>query len=352
MFLRILTVVMFVLGSAIGLTVNAYAGDPFTVGGVHVDATAEDALIAQTEAIAQGQVTAANILIKRMSLASERRAKGFAGVSAEDGPKMIRALEITNEKRSANRYLGDISVAFNRAAVEQYMRAKGLRIIATQSRKRLVIPAVQGQDLWEPSPWSYAWRRANIDHALTPMQTITPSVDVLRVIRNPNTRALNMQKLQAVGRVYGLQQILIVNATREGTGYSATIQDIAVDTETSRYLGRVRGLTAAETMRKVVRKVENDWKASAVTAVNAETVILPVSILYRSHAEWVGLKDVINGSAQIRSAQLEAVSKSGALMSLYYGGDIDRLRNELAFKGVSLREDEELGMVLTRTSYR
>jgi len=333
MFLRILTVVMFVLSSAIGLTVNAYAGDPFTVGGVHVDATAEDALLAQTEAIAQGQVTAANILIKRMSLASERRAKGFAGVSAEDGPKMIRALEITNEKRSANRYLGDISVAFNRAAVEQYMRAKGLRIIATQSRKRLVIPAVQGQDLWEPSPWSYAWRRANIDHALTPMQTITPSMDVLRVI-------------------YGLQQILIVNATREGTGYSATIQDIAVDTETSRYLGRVRGLTAAETMRKVVRKVENDWKASAVTAVNAETVILPVSILYRSHAEWVGLKDVINGSAQIRSAQLEAVSKSGALMLLYYGGDIGRLRNELAFKGVSLREDEELGMILTRTSYR
>jgi len=352
MFLRILTALLFVFSSVLALSVNAQAADPFTVSGVHVDATAENALVAQTEAIARGQVTAANILVERMSLASERRAKGFAGVSAEDGPRMIRALEISNEKRSANRYLGDISVAFNRSAVEQYMRAKGLRIIATQSRKRLVIPIVQGQDLWEQNLWSDAWQQANIEHALTPMQTITPNIDVLRIIQNPNSSALNMQKLKDIGRVYGLQQILIVNATGEGTGYSATIQDIAIDTETNRYLGRVRGLTAAETMTKVVQKVEDEWKVSAVTAVNAETVILPVSVLYRTHTEWVGLKDIINGSAQIRSAQLEAVSKSGALMSLHYGGDIERLRNELAFKGVSLREDDQLGMVLTRTGYR
>lgn len=352
MFLRILTVLLFAFSSAVGLATSAHAGDPFTVGGVHVDATAEDALVAQTQAIAQGQVTAANILIERMSLASERRAKGFTGVSAADGPRMIRALEISNEKRSANRYLGDISVAFNRAAVEQYMRAKGLRLISTQSRKRLVIPAVQNQSLWEQNSWNDAWQQANIEHALTPMQTITPSIDVLRIIQNPSANALNMRKLQAIGQVYGLQQILIVNATQEGTGYSATIQDVAVDTENSRYLGRVRGLTAEDTIAKVVQAVEDDWKASAVTAVNAETVILPVSILYRTHAEWVGLKDIINGSAQIRSAQLEAVSKSGALMSLHYGGDIERLRNELAFKGVQLQEDEYLGMVLTRTGYR
>lgn len=352
MFLRILTALLFVLGSAMSMAVNTYAGDPFTVSGVHVDATAENSIEAQTLAGLQGQVAAANILVERMSLASERQAHGFAGVSETDAPRMIRALEITNEKRSANRYLGDITVAFNRAAVEQYMRAKGLRLISTQSRKRLVIPTVQGLDLWEPNSWNDAWQQANIEHALTPMQAITPNLDVLRIIKNPDARTLNMQKLKAIGRVYGLQQIMIVNATQEGTGYSATIQDIAVDTENSRYLGRVRGLTAEETMANIVAKVEDDWKNSAVTAVNTPTVILPVSILYRTHDEWISLKDIINGSAQIRSAQLEAVSKSGALMSLYYGGDIERLRNELAFKGVSLREDEFLGMVMTRTGYR
>lgn len=348
MFLRVLTVFLLILG----LSMTALAGDPYTVSGVHVDATAKNALEAQTEAIAQGQVVAANVLIERMSLAQERQSKGFMGVSAEDGPKMIRALEIANEKRSANRYLGDITVAFNRAAVEQYMRAKGLRLIATQSRKRLVIPALQGHGLWTPNPWSHAWQQANIEHALTPMQAITPNTDVFRIIETPDVRSLDMKTLKAIGRAYGVQQILIVSATQQGDGYTTSIQDVAIDTETSRYLGRVRGVTAKDTLAKVVRKVEDDWKASSVIEVNAKTVILPVSILYRSQAEWIGLKDVINGSEQIRSAQLEAVSKTGALMLLYYGGDIDRLRNELAFKGVSLREDEKLGMVLTRTGYQ
>ncbi|MCF6275442.1 MAG: hypothetical protein L3J05_06735, partial [Robiginitomaculum sp.] len=135
-------------------------------------------------------------------------------------------------------------------------------------------------------------------------------------------------------------------------GYSASIIDIALDTGTSRNLGRVSGFSAAQTVAQVVGTVEDDWKNSAVVAVDARSVVMPVSVLYRSHADWAALQDVINGSAQIRSAQLQAVSKSGALMSLYYGGDIERLRNELAFKGVSLRQDENIGMVLTRTGYR
>ena len=56
-----------------------------------------------------------------------------------------------------------------------------------------------------------------------------------------------------------------------------------------------------------------------------------------TQSEWQQLQDIINGSAQIRSAQLIALSKRGALMSLTYGGDLERLRNELAFKGLQLK---------------
>jgi len=76
---------------------------------------------------------------------------------------------------------------------------------------------------------------------------------------------------------------------------------------------------------------------------------MPVSILYRSHSEWLRLKEAINGSAQIQDARLDALSKDGALMTITYGGDIGRLRNELAFKGVDVREDPSLGVVLGST---
>ncbi len=347
-----LTLISLIL--ALMLFGTAQAGDPYTVSGVRVDAQAKTALEAQTLAVSEGQLTAANLLIERLTLAADRRAKGFRGVTGEDGDKMIRALEISNEKRSANRYLGDIKVAFNRAAVTQYLRAKGLRQIATQSRKRLVIPVMQDTGLWEPNPWSHAWRMTNISNALTPMQTITPNTDVFRIVANADANRLDMNTLQQIGRIYGVQQILIVNARLQGKGmqggsYSASVIDVALDTATSRNLGRVSGFSPAETVAKTVRTVEDDWKNSAVLSVGARSVVLSASVLYRSHGDWIVLQDVINSSAQIRSAQLIALSKSGALMSLSYGGNLERLRNELAFKGVSMRVDEVLGMVLTRS---
>ena len=74
-----------------------------------------------------------------------------------------------------------------------------------------------------------------------------------------------------------------------------------------------------------------------------------MSVLYQSHNEWLNHKEAINGSAQIQDARLDALSKDGALMTITYGGDINRLRNELSFKGVDVRNDPGLGVVLART---
>ena len=76
---------------------------------------------------------------------------------------------------------------------------------------------------------------------------------------------------------------------------------------------------------------------------------MPVSILYNSQSEWQRLKSAINGSAQIQDARLDAMSKDGALMTITYAGDMSRLKRELAFKGVDIRKDAKLGMVLTRS---
>jgi len=87
----------------------ALAADPFTVSAVPVDATGQTAIEAQTIAISDGQLRAGQALIERLTL-------GGSGSVTLDTPtiaKLIRALEISNEKRSGNRYLGDITVAFN-----------------------------------------------------------------------------------------------------------------------------------------------------------------------------------------------------------------------------------------------
>ena len=345
MFVRYLSIIT----ALILCNISAFAGDPYTVRGVQVDATAENALEAQTLAISEGQTRAANIIINRMSLASERAAKGFQYVSQKDGAKMIRALEIANEKRSVNRYLGDITIAFNPNAISQYMRAKGLTLIASQSRQRLVIPVLQGESPWADNEWSRAWQSAQIDNALTPMQALTPRTGLEQVMYNTHDANIDMKDLRVIGQAFGVEQILIAEAQQSYSGYTVSVTDIALDTQAQRRMGLVSGSSPEEAIANIIALVENEWKASAVNFSSAKSVVLPVSVRYRSHAEWLSLQDIINGTAQIRSAQLTAISKNGALMLLTYGGDIEKLRNELAYKGVRLLQDDNSGMVLSRT---
>ncbi len=327
----------------------ALAADPYTVANLHVDAQASNALEAQTMAISQGQGRAANLLINRMSLAAERTAKGFVGVTDQDGAKMIRALEIANEKRSASRYLGDITVAFNQNAVSQYMRAKGLTLITSQARERLVIPLLEGEVMWSGNAWEQAWENSSFINSLTPMQAITPRPDLEQYFEDQTGANISLKNLRAIGNMFGVEQILIVAARETFEGYSVSAKDIALDRGTARPFKTIKGSSAMQAAQAIAERIEEDWKASAISSISAKNVLLPVSVLYKTHSQWQELQTAINGAAQIRAASLKAISKRGALMTLTFGGDMEKLRNELAYKGVSLKEDGEMGVVLFKT---
>ena len=310
----------------------AHAADPFTVSGIAVDATGETPIEAQTLAIRDGQARAANILLERLTVESERLAKGTVPVSEDNAAKMIRAMEIDNEKRSSTRYLGDITVAFNPSAMQAYLRQAELTMISSQARDRLVLPLSNGR-LDTQSAWFQLWEKSGAEHALTPIRAL--SVDQAA---NLSSTAMNIDTLTQIGESFGIQQILIA----DDLGGYVKVTDIALDSGMRSEFSLNGGPLA------VISKLENDWKqASASVAANA--VEMPVSILYSSHNEWMRLKEAINGSAQIQDARLDALSKDGALMTITYGGDMNRLRNELAFKGVDVREDPNLGVLLGRT---
>ena len=259
-------------------------------------------------------------------------AKGTIPVSEDNAAKMIRAMEIDNEKRSATRYLGDITVAFNPSAMQAYLGQAGLTMISSQSRDRLILPLSNGR-VDTQSVWFQAWEKSGAQHALTPIRALSAD----QAASLPQT-ALDLNTLKQIGASYGVQQILIA----DDLGGFVNVTDIALDSG-QRQEFNVNGGPIA-----VISKLENEWKQASVS-VAASAVEMPISILYSSHSEWLRLKEAINGSAQIQDARLDALSKDGALMTITYGGDINRLRNELAFKGVDVREDPNLGVVLGRT---
>lgn len=313
---------------------RAFAADPFTVGGISVDAVAANAIEAQTKANLDGQLQAAQLLINRMTLESERAANPVPELSPEVVGRMIRTLETEQEQRSANRYLGVMTVAFNPSQVQQFLRDNNLTMVSSQARERLVLVREAGLRGGGTSLQSI-FSHPRLSYALTPLQAASAE-DAAFLSASPSD-----DELRALASKYGLNQILIVEST-------GNVTDISVDTgnRQSFYISPVPG--DASFADRVVARLESDWKqASAVVA--GEMVTTAVSVLYTSHSDWIALQDAINTSAQIKGARLDALSKDGALMTISYGGDIDRLANELRFKGVRVEQDPNIGLVFKRS---
>ena len=331
---RILTPLFafFVLGAS-----QAFAGDPFTVGGIKVDATASNAIEAQVKASAEGQLAAAEVLFKRLTLEQERFASPLPPLTSESVARMIRALEPSKERRSANRYLGEVTVAFNPSQVQQFLRENNLTLVSSQARERLVLVrelGLRGAE-GQQSELHMAFSDPRLSYALTPLRSAS-AADVAFLSGNPSDG-----ELQALAQKYNLNQILIVEPT-------GNITDISLDSGNRQSFFIEPGVDAAGFADRVVERLETDWKqVSAVTA--GEVITTSVSVLYTSHRDWIALQEAINTSAQIKDARLDALSKDGALMTISYGGDVARLSNELRFKGVRVEQDPRLGLVFRRS---
>ena len=313
---------------------TAFAADPFTVAGIAVDATAPTAIEAQTIAMRNGQVIAAQELFDRLTLESERAAKPLPELTPEIVARLIRALEPSKEKRSANRYLGEIAVAFNPSQVQQYLRENNLTLVSSQARERLVV--VRDQGLRGSSGNASALQNAFSDprllHSLTPLRAA-----------GAQDRFVGTSEAELAGLAskYGLTQVLIVEP-------SGNITDIATDTGQRESFYITNAASPTDFADQVIARLEAEWKqASAIVA--DEMVTTTVSVLYDNHAGWLALQDAINTSAQISGARLDALSRDGALMTISYGGDLDRLANELRFKGVVVERDPRLGLVFRRS---
>jgi len=309
------------------IALPALAADPFTVAKVPVDARAESAIQAQTQAVQSGYIIAARQLLNRLTLESERSSRGLPPLRVSTVGPLIRGQTIDNERRSNTRYIGDMSISFNPAAVQRLLKENNLTMVTSQARERLAIPvgvadnSALGQDL-------ISGRYA---HALTPVKSISAE-DMAGLYGEPTSA-----QIELLAQRYDVDQVLLVRPT-SGGGVSAT--DLSMNT------GETRRLSSSGGMAGLIARMEAEWKeTSAVTSENAQSST--VSVLYGSMAEWQELQGAINNSGQVRDARLDALSKDGALMTISYGS-LDRLAAEMAQKGVRVLNDPNLGLVIRR----
>ena len=343
---------------------SAQADDPYTITGVAIDATASNALEAYQQALQQGQREAARRLVRRLTLAEDRvdtpldlqphmdeYGETQPGFTLSDAiiAEMISGLEIRNEQRSATRYLAELDVGFHPRSVARVMEAYGVPFVESQSRPMLVLPVYEAESgflLWENNPWRAAWRQ-NFSNALTP--TVTPAraaITARQALELDETALLDLARAQGVNRIAVLRAGERGGARRFGGYLLEVLPDGTLAVETWGPQTIYGDWDAGA--RDFVADREEAWKVQSIVRDGEETE-LRVTVMYSGLPEWRRLQQALTRASLVQNAQLDALSRDGARMTVSYRGAFEQLVSELAERGATLEEHPGLGWVVLTT---
>ena len=333
---------------AVVVVAGASLAQPFTVKNIEIDATADSAFEAQREAMAEGQVRAALILIERLTLPEDRLVYDPEVITADVAAQLIAGLQIANEQRSSTRYRGELTIDFDRRAVGEFFDLYEIPYVESPAAPVLAIAVSdEGRGPTLSGNWARAWSDGAFETSLTPFG-VYDDRQAGGAITVSQALAMDEAALSRVAQLYGVETVAVVTA-REGAGAVRTGGNMIRFTDEGPVVEALTSVTAIggfdAAAARFVAEQENIWKREAVVR-DTEEGELAVTVVYGSLREWRSLQRAVAGAALIEDARLDALSRRGAVMTLVHRGSLDQVSAELAARGAVLEEDTDLGWKL------
>ena len=335
------------------LSARVDASDLFTIHSISIDFEANDANAARKLALADGQVRALKALLKKLTLDTDH---GRLPVVEESRlGEFVQGFEIANEQRSERRYLADLTVRFKPYAVRALLRAADIPFAESASPPIIVLPIFQRAgttNLWDdPNPWRDAWYRFEAQEGLVDL--VVPIGELADLAAINSVQALNGDRaaLREFGGRHGAEEALVTVAKLEfdpsGTPsvdvtaqmYGSVVGPIRVERFSGTPDGSVEALLH-DSVSEMVARIEYDWKLENLLAFNEkQDIIVVVPIKGLQH--WLKLSSALGELTVIRETKLLSLSKKEALVNVFYLGNMDRLTNLLAQRGIDLLSSDE-----------
>ena len=320
---------------------SAQGANVYAVSGVYVDEAAENAAAAQAAAFTAAQRIGYERLVRRLTVPDELAARGGAipQLDAAAIERLVLSVDVEDQRRSATRYIGRLTVRFDPAGIRTLLQQNGLRVVDTRTAPVLVAPVVVGDIPPETAAlWWEVWAQGGFGNELAPL-TVAP--EGLQGAPAWDSAASLAQAAGAASALY---------ATLRIQGSTATAALVEVDANARRDRGevaaRINGAepaalraALASLAEQASTRIQNEWKGR-IGAGGGQRARVSASALYQNQRQWEQIKDGLEGAAQtlISEIRIEAVGREGALVSFSFVGDRNQLVNELARRGVSLEE--------------
>ena len=395
---------VFALLLAVGITFVVRSGrteSVYTVRDIAVDSSAASAAAARSIALAGGQRTAFNRLLRRIVLSEDRVT--LPNLDDTMIAQMIDGYEIEKELLSPTRYRANLIVDFNKNQIRKLLRKRKIRFAETRSKDVLVVAVYdtgEGAVLWqEPEDWRAAWLARPANEGLVPF--ILPLGDVMDMgaVSAAEAQSPLREALVRLAQRYGADEIVVAVAslrlsdvpahsgqgTEDGTeeGSAEPIGQSTTDESELSASRRVRGpvegailqLTvhrvgvagehsASELLRgapaeskadllaravgRVIAQVEGGWKQANILRFGRENklrIIVPLAGL----SDWVDMRRRLSELAVVLTVDLAALSRDQAEVLLHYLGETEQLMLGLEQSDLALNF-EARGWVLQNAS--
>ncbi|UKJ75329.1 DUF2066 domain-containing protein [Azospirillum brasilense] len=324
------------------------AADPFTVSGVKVDVSAANANAARDQAIRDAQVKAWAELYKRLV----PTATSVPRVSDIELARLVQGFEIDDEKVSATRYVGSITVRFRPNPVRETLAGGGQQYVEPPARPYVILPVtvVDGRPvLWEDrTDWREAWEGRPAGASLVPL--VVPDGELADISAigvnealagDPEALARIAQRYNAGGVIVAktdlpaggldLGRPLAVEVTHYTPDGARDQQTVNVKADMADRAGDF--LTRATTF--VSAAIDESYRRDNTVASGPEQSTL-VRVPLASLNDWVETRKRLGMVNAVTRTDVLSISRYEALVALTHRGDVERLRQALARRDLGL----------------
>lgn len=316
----------------------------FAVGNVAVDATAETAAAARTNAIASGEARAFRRLLERLTLAADRARLPAADMARLN--ELVQDIAIADERTSATRYIARLTVRFRPDGIRSLLREAGIPFSETASKPLLVIPVLEQageRRLWEePNPWREAWAAREQGDGLVRIQAPIGDLADVAAIGADKAAAGDENALAAIAGRYGLSDTLValaslandappvlqVSLQRFGSGGPRYVVETFSGGEDESAL--MRGAVAG-----IVERLEESWKRETLLRFGAESA-LSARVPIESLSDWIAVRDRLARVAEVRRVEVAQLTRRDAQVVLHHLGSPQQLQLALAQRDLEL----------------
>ncbi len=349
---------LFTLGVFAPVPARAQGDDVYTVRGVQVDATAENAAAARAKALIDGQRRALARVFERVALGDD--ARRLPRPNDRGVESLVQALEVDRERTSKVRYLAELTVRFKPDALRDLMRQAQVRFAETRGKPIVLLPVYEdgsGAMLWdEANPWRKAWNAVPTGDGL--LSVIVPIGDLTDADAIDAKAALerDTEKLGAIAARYRAGEVIVavaklvenpetkaqtieISTSRRGSTVDAAAQAtpdpapdaVRVTVDTPAAIEQRLAAAAVE----MSRRVENDWKRANLMSFDGQQQIL-LSLPLQGIGDLVEARRRLGELPSVQRVDVTALTPRVARLMLTFSGSTPQLQSALAEKDMAL----------------